>query len=181
MKEPRPIAPLLARAVLFYVLLWGSSLGTAFGQATARQGDRQKDEPNEFVSPMILEVDFLAANPLFWTKDWLSPRSYDELTKFRCEGVFIEVMTLRVRKVLTTVEVQIETSLRNPDGNHDKTVRMGFEIQNDGQTIKEAGFGPVKLEESDGVTRTVPVSFSLQDLKMEPMTRLRIKMSLQNR
>lgn len=54
------------------------------GQVTARQGTRS-EEANEFQSPMILEVPFIANTPSVWTGNWMSGKDYVALRKFRCE------------------------------------------------------------------------------------------------
>jgi hypothetical protein len=68
--------------------------------------------------------------------------------------------------------------IRNPNGGVDRRVLLRLELLNEGETIGTGAVGPVKVEESDSVTRTSDFNVPSPSLHTDPATKLRITLSL---
>ena len=151
-------------------------LSAAAGTAqTVVTGEKPVYE-NEFLSPMVLEVPFVLADPARWNDTWSSEKEYADIVKYCCEKVFVESLKMRARRAGGgVVVVTIKAKLRNPNGNHDKRVFLTAELQNDGNTVKDVtppkpqAAPPVdkgiSVEESDSATKTTALTVLADDLK----------------
>ncbi len=164
------------RAFLRGSVLWGVvALALALpglGQVTGRQGS-EKDQPNDFHSPMVLDVPF-PSDPKTWTGEWFTNNAYREISRFRCDGIRIVELSLKVKKIgdpdQNAFAVRFRTKLLNPDGNHDKEVIVRFDVKQKDRVLQSAEFGPVKVEESDSVKREVGAIVRDHDSKDPPTT-----------
>lgn len=151
-------------------------------------------DPREFRSPMVLEVPMVLSDPSRWTDTWTTETEYAELRSFHCEGVFIERLKMRARRVgdLNRLEVRVSVKIRNPNGNHDKQVFLGLELQNDGKQVGAfrrvlstteqnrlaKADGGVKVEESDSASPQFVGDVFVHDVT--PSTKLKITMTLKD-
>lgn len=76
------------------------------------------------------------------------------------------------------INVRIKTIVQNPDGNHDKTVKLRFDVYNDEKNIGSAELDPVKVEEGDRKTRTALLLLAIRELKSDPVPKLKITVSV---
>ena len=171
------------------------SAATASSQ-TVVIGERVVDEI-EYRSPMTLEAPFALSDPARWNDTWTSGTGYADLRNFSCEGVFIESLRMRARRVgQTKVEMAIQAKLRNPNGNHDKRVWLAMQLLNDGVPINTTNrpktaaeknlekekarlfpgdeAGGIDLEESDSATRTISMTVLADDLRSSTLLRITI-------
>lgn len=150
-------------------------------QTTARQGKPEKDDPTEFRSPMVLETPFLAADPLRWDDRWFSGKPYVDLRRYRCEGLSVDELSLRAKRSGERVNVQVRVRILNPDGNHDKATRLRFDLHNGDEAVASAQVGPFKVEEGDRVAKAVHLSIPASNLVRDPMTTVKITVSVQDK
>ncbi|MDQ6891528.1 MAG: hypothetical protein M3167_02480 [Acidobacteriota bacterium] len=150
---------------------------TGFAQ-TARQGEQQSD-PTEFHSPMVLEAPFVAASPEFWkgTKEQgISSYELWRLRRFHCEGVSITSILLYPKETPDDqVTTRIDVGVRNP--GHDKFVKLLFRLFNGDQMVGEASVGPFKDKEGAVAHQSATIIAKKADLRVDPLTTLRITMT----
>jgi hypothetical protein len=147
-------------------------------------------DPHEFQSPMVLEIPIVQVDPSLWNDKWTTDLDYAGISKFHCEGVFIERLKTRAtRKPGDRVQFRVSIKLRNPNNNHDKEVYLALEMQNDGQKVARVGRaadetrrfledGGIKVEESDSVTREFLGEMFGRDVL--PTTKLKITLTLKD-
>src|SRR3954465_2422241 len=125
----------LRAVIVFWSLIAVLTLQGAAAAQVARQGT---PEPNAFVSPMVLEASFVAADRSIWgDKSWHEGPDYKALGKYTCDGVALRGDPDRQGKAATTgvamrareisdgkLEVTIGLWLFNPAHNHDKVVTL---------------------------------------------------------
>jgi hypothetical protein len=130
---------------------------------------------------MVLNSVFLPADRGLWKTEWVSGQPYADLGAFHCENVSIAALKMRPRTIAGgRVLIEIKASLSNRPG-HDKEVTVRFDIVNGEEAVAQATLGPLEVEETDTATRSVNVEIPESALKTDPMTSLRITMTVRNR
>ena len=145
---------------------------------------------------MILETVFAAADRAVWQKpgEWFSVDEYHDLGKFTCDGVALRSkpidrkgkwrsgLAMAARSLSEDrVEVRIRATAYNPRGNHDKLVRLHFEVLNGEDVLTAGTMAPIRCPDSrdpeDGeLTLVLPAA----SLRLKPVTRLRITMATED-
>jgi len=154
-------------------------LSTTVPAQTARQGT-EKADPTEFHSPMVLEVEFLAAKPSLWqaadSDTWVQGAEYGNLSKYHCDGVAIRSLQLSPTKIPgDRVETRIRVSVMNT--GHDKQVKLLFELFNGDIRVADGVLGPFKDKEGATVNALGSIAALRADLSTDPITTLRITMT----
>lgn len=127
---------------------------------------------------MVLEAPLFMANPTARVEKWRSSKDFADLRVFRCQGISVSRLMARVKKAgENDLAVSFQVRLFNPDNNHDKAVRVVVALRNGEETIGTASFGPVKVEESDSVTREVSITVPASSLKTDPFTTLQLTLT----
>lgn len=155
------------------------SVAIAVPAQTARQGTDRAD-PTEFHSPMVLDVDFIAAKPSLWQEkdsdDWVSLPEYARLSRFHCDGVSISTLLLSPRKAKNDyIDTLIKIGTLNT--GHDKQVKLLLELFNGETKVAESVLGPIKDKEGATVIQSGSIAVSRADLHVDPFTTLRITMT----
>ena len=152
-------------------------VGQLIAQATSKPVAR---DPREVRSPMVLSTVFLPADRSLWKTEWITGQAYVDLGAFHCENVSISALRMRPKRAASDrVLVEIETSLSNRRG-HDKEVAVRYDILNGEEEVAHVGFGPLQVDETDTKTRSVSVEVPESALKTDPMTALRITVTVRN-
>ncbi len=130
---------------------------------------------------MTLHTVFLPADRDLWKSEWVTGQPYADLREFHCENVSIRALKMRPKRVAgEKVLVEIRTSLSNRQG-HDKEVTVRFDIGNGEENVASVTLGPLQVDETDTETRSVSVEIPESALRTDPMTSLRIVMTVRNK
>jgi len=141
---------------------------------------------------MILDTVFAAADRSLWGRvgHWFTIPEYHELGRFTCDGVSLRASP-RDRKgkwdsglEMTArplgddeVEVKIKATAHNPRGNHDKFVKLHFDVLNGEDVVRSATMKPIKCpDRGDEEEGEVTITLQSNTLKADPITKLRITM-----
>jgi hypothetical protein len=188
----------VTRLILVLAVVGGMTV-PARGQ-TAKQGDPgHPADQTVFTSPMVLETAFAASDRSLWKRrdlreggrDWFTVPEYQQLGKFRCDGVSLRGDTDRKHEWDSGlymsarelpdggVDVGIWAKVFNPRQNHDKLVTLFLEVVN-GETVSaKVAMPPIKVrdraEPEDG-----KASLLLPASALLPTTKLRITVTTQN-
>jgi hypothetical protein len=176
-----------------FVALMALSTRGGSAQTVIVNGAPAPKEKTEFVSPMILETVFAAADKSLWDSakgykpgEWFSTEEYHELGRFTCDGVSLKSSFNKKKEtwdaglemsVVTGEQGQLRVNVRadvfNPDGNKDRKAQILFEVMN-GDKVVGSSLGAHKVEEGDEKSITVHFSLNPTDLVTDPMTKLRM-------
>lgn len=162
--------------------LAGALAGAALGAALFAQDvpTRLPRDPKEVRSPMVLETVFLPADPAQRPKEWITGPAWEGLAEYHCENASLSALKMRVRSAAggrLLVEIKASISVRR---GHDKEVTVRFDVHNGDEEVARVTLGPVQVDETDTDTRAVSVEVPESALKTDPMTGLRITMTVRN-
>lgn len=146
-----------------------------------------------YVSPMIVETDFAAANRSLWNngKAFIIPDWY-ELGKVSCDGVHLRgdsdrktgwepFMRMRAKEGPDgSVEVRLAIGVQNPKHNEDKLVTLLLEVLNGSERVGSESIEIKAEEDGEGHFKDVVFNMLAKSLHSTPMTKLRITMSTTN-
>jgi len=172
MRVARPTVRILAFTTTLI-----ASLGTAVSQ-TAHQGSKApSDQLNyeDFKSPMVLDTVFLPTDRSLWTKEWFTTAEYQKLRRFRCELISIVGLEMSAKEIGTNkFELKVRVNLFNPDGGHDKRVRLLFEVLDGDKVAAQFSMPETKVKEAAVVSKTFPTQLPTALLTTEPPATLRL-------
>lgn len=164
---------------------------TIQGAAAAQVARQGTPDPNAFVSPMVLEASFVAADCSIWgDKSWHEGPDYKALGQFTCDGVALRGDPDRQTKAATTglamrareipdgkLEVTIGLWLLNPARNHDKLVTILVEVLDGADVVAHTTRDKIEVEDK-GHARAASFPFVMPTaaIKTEGM-KIRLTMS----
>ncbi len=151
----------------------------------SRTRARQGESATEFRSPMIIETPFFIARmdpSVKETRDWTWADDADTLRWYHCDGVFISVLGMKLKRTDggKTAIITVKAGLTNPH-SHDKSVAMDFEVYNGSVTVSKFRIGPLRVEESDSPKAETGVAIPSASLIKDPITMMRITMTVFDR
>jgi len=131
---------------------------------------------------MVLDSVFLPADRTLWAppSHWITGPAYEALREYHCENVSLSELKMRLKRVSGgTVLVEVRASLSARRG-HDKEVTVRLDVRNGEERVAEAVVGPLQVDETDTETCSVNIEIPESALKTDPMTALRITMTVRN-
>jgi hypothetical protein len=134
---------------------------TIQGAAAAQVARQGAPDSNAFVSPMVLEVSFVAADRSIWgDKAWHEGPDYQGIGKFTCDGVALRGDPDRQTKAARTglamkareisdgkLEVTLGLWLLNPARNHDKLVTILVEVLDGAEVVAHTTLDKIEIED----------------------------------
>jgi hypothetical protein len=132
------------RAALVVGLVTCSAAGAIFGQINARQGT-DLDTPNEFKSPMVLDLPF--PDPAKLQFD--IRHAYAGTQRLFCDDVSVQTFNLtafRTRKRAKAIVLQVDGTLF-VRSSHDRRVDLEFIIHAEGVVIARTKLSNIDAEE----------------------------------
>lgn len=165
---------LLTGAVIGYGLPANKS-EPPVSRTTVRQGGNTTD----FRSPMVIETPFFVAglgpNQKEF-RDW--KESTESLYSYRCDGVQMSALHMRTKDAGGgKLTVRVKAAFANPH-SHDKSATLDFEVYNGNDVVSKFRIGPVRVDETDTRTRETEILIPRSSLIQDPITMMRITMTV---
>ena len=155
----------------------------AFGGALEAQVavSAQTVEKKEYSSPVVLDVNFNLAHKSLWGQGRVSPKQ--SLDAFVCEGIYVDDFAMegkgKGKGDTETLEATIYYTLNAERDTPKRTVGVTIQLFDGETAISEKVKGQtIKLKDNNKEKQKVKVSVPFSKLKTDPLTTLKLTLSV---
>lgn len=146
-------------------------------QVSARQGAPAADPSaiQRINSPMVLEFPFPAADPSAWGKRDLIPTGGADIRRYRCDGVYIAALAVKVetKRKTDVVRPLFKIFFVGDSDGQDDLVNMRIELLAGDDIVYASSLNNVSVEEGKTAERwSYPAPIKADVLKTVTMTRV---------